>query len=188
MFFERYNKHIIEEFAIRTISKSFDLSYEMYVLPNETDNFNGISLDGSCALEVTLVTSSNNMAGYEYEKLYAYVKRNLRTKHIKLSKLTPEGNLLQWQGGPIGEIVTKIQKAISIKNEKAKNRLLQNKYRCVDLCVCIDDGGWFDDESFKNINLDFDSCIFQNIFFITSHLFFRYTKKTGFEQYPRIFQ
>ncbi|MBR0025631.1 MAG: hypothetical protein IJP37_00590, partial [Clostridia bacterium] len=56
----------------------------------------------------------------------------------------------------------------------------------VDLCICIDDGGWFNTEAFFNIELNLASSVFQNIFFITRSLFVRYTKEYGFEEYKRI--
>ena len=85
-----------------------------------------------------------------------------------------------------GEIARKIQNAVDVKNEKAIKRLSQKKYSSVDLCICIDDGGWFDSNSFVNMGLDLNFSIFDNIFFITSSLFLRYTKANGFEQYKRI--
>jgi hypothetical protein len=185
-FFERYNKKIIEQFAIRTISQSFNQSYGSYTSPDDTNNFDGISLDGSHALEITLVVTKNNMDGYVYEKLFAQGKRNLRTKHIKHHKLKATGELLQWQGGPVGEIITQIPTAIAIKNEKAQKRLLQNKCSSVDLCICIDDGGWLDVSSFDGLEANWPPNIFENIFFITSKLFLRYAKETGFEVRPKI--
>lgn len=185
-FFERYDKHIIEEFAIRTISKSYDSSYGLYLIPTDTDDFDGVSPDNRHALETTLVTSNNNMEAYKYEKQFAYGKRKPHTKRIKGAQLNVFGELTQWQGGPIAEIVEKIQKTIDEKESKAKKRLSIKKYETVDLCICIDDGGWFDGKDFSLINLTLNDTIFENIFFITSSLFFRYTKANGFEQYKRI--
>ena len=42
-FFERYDKRIIEPFAIKTIAASFDERYGMYHSPIDTDNFDYIS-------------------------------------------------------------------------------------------------------------------------------------------------
>lgn len=186
MFFERYDKQIIEEFAIRVISKSFDSSYGQYILPDDTDNFDGVSPDGNRALEITLAVSRNNMSGYVYEKLFAYGNTNLQVNHIKNAKIDPSGKLLQWSGGTIREIINEIQNAVSKKQVKAQKRLANKTYDSVDLCVCIDDGGWFDEKDFSQINLSLDETLFDNIFFITSKLFFRYTKGNGFEQYERI--
>ena len=186
LFFERYAKQTIEEFALRTISKSFDSSYGQYSSPNDTDNFDGISPDGKRALEITLVVSKNDMNGYVYEKLHAQGKCNLRTNHIRNAKIKDSGELLQWQGGPIYEIVKNIQKAVDVKNAKAKQRLSTQKFDSVDLCICIDDGGWFDENDFPLINVNLSSTLFENIFFITSALFFRYTRSQGFEKYNRI--
>ena len=46
MFFERYNKEVIEPFAISVIAKSFDTKYAQYIHPTDDDNFDYISLDG----------------------------------------------------------------------------------------------------------------------------------------------
>lgn len=186
LFFERYDKHITEEFALRTISKSFDSYYGQYNFPKDTDNFDAISPDNNRALEVTLVISQNNREGYIYEKQFAQGKTNLRTNHIKWAKTDSSGKLLQWQGGPIDEIINEIKNFISKKEAKAKKRLSYSTFDFVDLCICIDDGGWFDENDFPRINIDLSNTIFKNIFFITSSLFFRYTKENGFEQYERI--
>ena len=187
MFFKRYDKKVIEEFAIRTIRKSFDDSYGLYILPNDTNNFDSISPDNRRALEITLVVSKNNMEGYIYEKLFAQGKPNLEFEHIKNYKTNSSGKLLQWQGGPIEEISNKIQQAINQKEEKARKRLSKKQYDSIDLCICIDDGGYFDAETFGNINFDIGD-IFTNIFYITSSLFLRYTKQEGIKQYKRIIE
>jgi hypothetical protein len=185
LFFERYDNDVIEKFAVRAISESFDESYGQYIFPNNPDNFDAISADGQKALEITLVITKNQRSAYEYEKEFVKGKHNLKTKHIENIKLKDNGELLQFIVHP-NEIKKQTQSAIHIKNEKAKNRLIQKKYSSVDLCICIDDGGWFDFNDFINMGLLLDFCLFENIFFITSSLFFRYTKTNGFEQYKRI--
>ena len=186
MFFERFNNHIIEEFAIRTIAKSFDCKYKEFILPCDKNNFDGISPDNCHALEVTLVVNKNNLEGYTYEKLFAQGKRNLKIKHIKDAKLKPTGELLRWSGGTIQDLVGKIQNAIIKKDEKARKRLKNHAYTSIDLCLCIDDGSLFDLYSFQIMDLDLKSTIFNNIFFITANVFVRFSKETGFEQYEKI--
>ena len=63
MFFERFDKKIIEKFALQTISKSFNYTYGEFILPNDTNNFDAVSLDNSRALEVTIAVAENNMKG-----------------------------------------------------------------------------------------------------------------------------
>ena len=185
MFYERYDENVIEKFAVSTLSKSFDESYGKYVFPSNPDNFDAISEDGQKALEITLVITKNQESVYEYEKNFANGKPNLRTKHINKVKLKDNGEIYQFQVSP-REIIGLTQNAIINKNEKAKKRLTKNKYSSVDLCICIDDGGWFTFEEYTNLELILDFSLFENIFFITSSLFFRYTKTNGFEQYNRI--
>ena len=180
-----YIYDVIEKFAVRTISKSFDASYGEYIFPSNTDNFDAISVDDQKALEITLVITTNQQSAYEYEKEFAKGKRNLETKHIDNIKLKNDGEISQFLVHP-NEIIKQTQSAVNNKNEKAKKRLAQKKYSSVDLCICIDDGGWFDFIDFINMELELDFCLFENIFFITSSLFFRYTKTNGFEQYKRI--
>jgi hypothetical protein len=186
LFFERYDKNTIEEFALRTISKSFDDRYKFYFSPKNPDNFDFISPNNTRALEVTLAISSNDMEGYKYEKLYAQGKRNLSAKHIVGSKLSDSGELVQWCGGPFEEILIKIEEAIIKKEAIAQKRLSCSNYECVDLCVCIDDGGCLFENDFPLSNLELNNSLFENIFFITSKLFYRYTKQGGYEQYKRV--
>lgn len=47
-----YSSATMEEFAIRTISESFDKIYSTYVWHDKDDNFDFTSLDNVVALEV----------------------------------------------------------------------------------------------------------------------------------------
>lgn len=183
MFFERFDKKIIEKFALQTISKSFNYTYGEFILPNDTDNFDAVSLDNSRALEVTIAVAENNMKGYVYEKEFSKGKPNLNVADIKNAELKPSGELLFWHGGTIQELVLKIQTAVIKKDEKARKRLATQPHSIVDLCICIADGALLDFYSFLIMDLDLDSTVFENYFFITSKLFIRYSKESGFEQY-----
>lgn len=44
-FFERYNKKVIEEFALGVITESFDKKYGAYIKSQDSDNFDFISPD-----------------------------------------------------------------------------------------------------------------------------------------------
>ena len=57
----RYDKEIIEPFAISTIAKSYDRSYAFYYSPKDTDNFDYISEDGSKAIEISLIAPQNEI-------------------------------------------------------------------------------------------------------------------------------
>ena len=176
MFFERYDKNIIEEFAIRTISKSYNKDYGLYRQPNDTDDFDGVSSSGEYALEITLVISPNNMSAYVYEKLFSQGKNSLQYKHIKGAKLKSNKELFQWQGD-ISQIKNLLQEAISKKEEKTRQRLSKTSYKSVDLCVCVEDNGWFASENefclFVGNNV-FKETLFRKIFIITSRLFLVY--------------
>jgi len=62
--FKRYDKDELEPFAITVISQSFDLKYAEYIRPEDTDNFDFVSPNGKCAVEVVLVAPKNEMNAY----------------------------------------------------------------------------------------------------------------------------
>ena len=187
-FFERYSKEIIEPFAIKTIGLSYSKEYLNYVAPNDTNNFDYISPSGDNALEITLVTSENEMNAYVYEKLKAQDKQDLKTSHIEWAKLKDDGKLLFYRGGSMGEIKREIYKALNKKQDKALKRLKDKTYNSVDLCICMVDGSLFDQYSFELAFDNLDEYIFTNIFFITPSYFICYNKNSGFKEYPRIIQ
>lgn len=185
-FFERYSKDIIESFAIKTIGLSFDKKYLEYYSPKDKNNFDYVSPKNDKAVEITLVTSDNEMKAYVYEKLKAKGKQNLNTSKIDLAQVNDNGELVMYRGGSIGELKRGIIKALNKKKERVENRLEKKKYSSVDLCVCVSDGGLFDIYSFELAFNDICNYPFTNIFFITSQHFICYNKKTGFKEYPRI--
>ena len=189
MFFERYDKNIIEEFAIRTISKSYDYKYLLYVIPKDTDNFDAVSYNGDSGLEITLITSPNNKSAYVYEKLFFTGKKELKKNHIKGAKFKPNNELFQWIGGNINEIKKMIQDSIINKDKKALRRLSQNNYKLIELCLCVDDGGWFEhieEFDFLRENAAMENLIFGRIFIITSKLFLVYENNKIIEYQRKI--
>lgn len=186
MFFERYDKEIMEQFAKDVISKSFDYKYFKYIKPVNTDNFDFISPDGLNALEVTSVIPKNVLEAYQYEKEMAKGKTNLKKQRIKEAVFKDDGSLSSYYGGSFGAIIKEIKNAVEEKNTKAKRRKELRNYDSVDLCICVQDGGLMDLYSYKIAGFAFDNSEFDNIFFITQSFFFRYSKNTGFEEYQRV--
>ena len=165
MFFERYDKDVIESFALRAISKSFKEKYSEYIKPQEVDDFDYISSDCLHALEITLVISDNAQKAYVYEKLYFQGKRGLKQNNIRFARFGENEELRMWEGGSIHEIIEQINRAVERKEIKAKKRLKKKHYSSVDLCLCIVEGGMFEEEDFKDTFV-FEETLFDNIFLI----------------------
>lgn len=186
MFFERYNKKAMEPFAITVIAKSFDNKYAQYLHPIDDDNFDFISPDGLHAIEVVSVIPENEMRAYEYEVQLSKGKQHLRTNRVKGAVVEKDGSLLSYYGGSLRSIIGSIKEAVNQKGIKAKRRKTAKHYDAVDLCVCVQDGSLMDLHSYRIADFDFMESQFDNIFFITPTYFVRYSKTTGFEEYPRI--
>lgn len=184
-YFERYDKKVMESFALRVLTKSFDAEFGEYFSPDNTNNFDFLSKDGKSALEVTTIIPQNVMEAYKYEKEYHKGKRNLSTKRIKNVKTRDDGSLRSYYGGDMREIACKILETINIKHHKAIKRIKNLNVNSVDLCICMDDGGLFDLNSFEIAFEGFEDYIFENIFFITSSYFVRYNKIHNFQEYER---
>lgn len=187
-FFERYNKHIIEPFAIKTIAASYDKEYGTYYSPTDTNNFDYISPTHEQAIEITSVIPKNEINVYKYEKLKSKRKTHLRTSHIKSLKLKPNGDIYSYYGGSINEINHAIRKSLELKHAKAVERIKNKPYKQVDLCICIQDGSLMDLFSFELAFTDLEKYIFDNIFFITPSYFIHYKKGNGFFEYPRVIE
>ena len=185
-FFKRYDKKIIEEFAIRTISKSFDSKFSLYTSPKDTDNFDFISPNKKEALEITTVISKNEMKAYIYEKELSCGKNNLKPNKISNVKLREDGTLYSYDGGSMCEIRQKILDIIKKKHEIATKRKENTCVDIVDLCICMVDGSLYDINSFEiQFSNLLEESIFKNIFFITPSYFIKYNKECGFEEYDR---
>ena len=186
MFFERYNKKVIEPFAIKVIAKSFDAKYAQYIHPTDDDDFDYISLDGLRAVEVVLVIPENEKKAYGYEVQLSKGKMHLCTNRIKDAVAREDGSLFSCYGGSLRAIIRSIKEVVNQKCNKAKRRKTAKYYEAVDLCVCVQDGSLMDLHSYTTAGFDFTETPFDNIFFITPSYFFRYSKPTGFEEHRRI--
>lgn len=184
MFFKRYDKHIMEPFAIKIIEKSFDEKYGEYLHPLDDDDFDYVSPDGMCAVEMVSVIPPNEINVYKYEMLLAAGKKP-RTTEIKGAAIKEDGNLLAYHGGSLTGIMKQITECVRRKSEIAKRRMENKQYMRVDLCVSIQDGGLMDLRSYQIMDFEFSQCPFENIFFITRSCFIRYSEATSFEEYPR---
>jgi len=185
-FFERYDKNIMEEFALRVISNSFDVQYSFYIHSQDTDNFDFISPDKKAALEITSVIPQNEIEAYVYEKHLSSGKTKLNANKVLEANLREDGSLYSYYGGSMTEIKGKILKAIADKQDIAIRRSRETFIETIDLCICIQGGSLFDMYSFELAFRNLDTYIFSNIFFITPSYFIRYNKECGFEEYPRI--
>ena len=184
-FFERYDKNIIEPFALNAISKSFSKNYINYFSPEDLDNFDYISADGVSALEITAVIPRNVMEAYKYEKLLNKGNKIPSAKTITDVKTTGDGNLVSYYGGNMHEIAFGVLNAINKKNDKAKKRITNSKIKIVDLCICIEDGCLFELQDFESFFSNLNDTLFENIFFITSSHFISYNKNEGFVEHKR---
>lgn len=184
-FFERYDKKVIEEFALRVTSKSYDLIFSTYVSPNDTDNFDFVSIDGAKALEVTTVISENEISAYIYEKELSKGKKKLSVEKIRDAKLKEDGTLAFWYGGGLNEIKNTILTAIEKKHSIAIHRMKNTNIKLVDLCICMVDGSLYDLRTFEIAFHSLEKYIFKNIFFITPSYFIRYSKEAGFQEYTK---
>ena len=186
MFFARYDKAIIEPFALNVIAASFNSEYLSYVQPKDTDNFDFISIDKEKALEVTLAVPKDEMNIYIYEKELTSGKKDLDSGKV---------NCLNWyeNGMPgtyyvsncIQDIEKKIETSLRVKEEKVIKRMSHTGVKKVDLCICIPDGSLYDMASFELAFPELEKHIFENVFFITSSKFIRFNKTYGFEEYER---
>ena len=187
MYYKRYSKGVIEPFAIEAIAKSFNSKYAEYRQPTNTDNFDFLSPDGLCAVEVVTVIPENERKAYVYESELSKGKINLKTSGIKGLVLKEDGSLFSYYGGSISEIIDAIKKAIKGKSTKAERRKHLQHFDSVDLCVCVQDGSLMDLRSYQLVDFDFSEIPFANIFFITPSYFIRYSKNSSFEEYQLIY-
>lgn len=186
-FFKRYDKNIIEEFALRVISKSYDIDFDTYISPDNTNNFDFISVDGRKALEVTTVIPENEKQVYIYEKEFYGGKKQLKVDRIENVTLKKNGEIDNYYTlDVLPEIKNKVLSSVCNKNNIALKRKENACIDIIDLCVCIMDAGMYDINSFKINFTDFKDCIFRNIFFITSSRFICHNKELGFVEHERI--
>lgn len=167
-----YNSNIMELFAQKTISLSYNSIYSTFDWNKKADDFDFTSPDKKIALEVVSVIPENNIEASKYEKVLAKGKKPT-SKKIKMAKIDTSGSLISYYGGSMTEIRKAFIKAIETKQEKALKRLI--KYDVYELCICTDDGALFD----SDLSFDFlleskilSKACFSRIFIITSEHFF----------------
>lgn len=177
-----YSDKIIEPFAITTIANSYDAVYNSFFWNKKNDDFDFINNALGIGLEVSVVITKNTQTVVAYQNSY---HKDITT--VKQARLDDGGELRAWYGGSYGELRKLIIERIFLKNTKATKHMRAEINEC-QLCLCVDDGGWFGKESefdfLKSIKLGED-VIFRKLFIITSSLFLvyegdkiiRYTRK-----------
>jgi hypothetical protein len=148
----------------------------------KSDDFDYVHFALSIGLEVSVIITRNTQKVVSYQNS---LRKDIAS--IKNAKVDDNGCLLSWYGGSCIELKKLILDRIVTKNDKAKRHLRDSVSEC-QLCLCVDDGGWFENESefdfLKSIKLGED-VIFSKVFIITSSLFLvyegeeiiRYTRK-----------
>ena len=166
-----YSDKIIEPFAIKTIANSYDSIYNSYLWNKKKDDFDFINNALGIGLEISVVITKNTQTVVSYQNSF---RKDITT--IKQASLDERGELRAWHGGSCGELRKLIIERILQKNTKAAKHMRAEIKEC-QLCLCVDDGGWFEKESefdfIKSIKLCED-VIFSKLFIITSSLFLVY--------------
>ena len=171
-----------EQFAIKKLASVYNSIYNDFIWNQKADDFDFVHQELGIALEVSLVITKNTQNVVSYQNSF---RKDITT--IKQAKVDDTGRLLSWYGGSVGELRRLIIERINRKKTKAKKHIREGIAEC-QLCLCIDDGGWFEEESefafLKSIKLGKD-VMFRKIFIITRSLFLvyeddeiiRYTRK-----------
>ena len=166
-----YSDKIIEAFAIRTIAASYNPIYNEFFWNKKANDFDFVHHDLGIALEVSVVITQNTQKVLSYQNSF---HKDIST--IKQATIDDSGRILSWYGGSFEELKHLIIKRIISKNSKAKKHLRNGIKEC-QLCLCVDDGGWFErKEEFDFLinNISIQSTIFSKTFIITSSLFLVY--------------
>ena len=166
-----YLNEKIEQFAIEKLTSVYNSIYNDFIWNQKADDFDFVHQELGIALEVSLVITKNTQNVVSYQNSF---RKDITT--IKQAKVDDTGRLLSWYGGSVGELRRLIIERINRKNTKAKKHIREGIAEC-QLCLCIDDGGWFEKESefafLKSIKLSKD-VMFRKIFIITMSLFLVY--------------
>lgn len=183
-----FDKNYIEPSAIKIIADYFDESYNNYYSPNNTNNFDFISLDNKKALEVTICIPKNLVEACKYESAVSK-KNKANIKKVENAVIYEKTKgIFMCHGGTLDESLGCIKKAISNKIEKSKKHNPE-RFNSIDLCILSFDGSLIEKQNleqfFSKDNILNDSP-FDNIFIITQSHFFRYNKRTQFEEYRLI--
>ena len=168
-----YSDKITEPFAITTIANFYDTVYNSFLWNEKTDDFDFSHYDLGIGLEVSVIITSNTQKVLSYQNS---IRKDI--KSIRGAKINSNGELSAWYGGSGFELQKLIIDRISRKNSKAKRHLSDKITEC-QLCLCIDDGGWYqreDEFEFLKTSKVVSEMIFSKLFIITSSLFLVYEK------------
>ena len=187
--YSRYDKRIIEPFALSVLAASFSSVFATYTKPQTTDDFDYVSADGNSALEISLILPENEKEAYVYEReLHLKGKRNVKKSRIANALFNNKNDLVFHFGGSMQEISSLITNRIIEKDAIAKRRIEKGLISSVDLCLCIVDGSLYDIHSFRLALPSLNSYIFERIFFITPSYFIVYKKNFGFSEFDRKYE
>lgn len=180
-----YSSAIMEKFAIRTISKSFDEIYSTYVWHDKDDDFDFTSLDNVTALEVATILPSNVINAIKYEKALDAGKTP-DINQVVSAYIDKSRELIIYYGDSMDEIRKAIKNMIYKKEIKRKKRI--KKYYRYELCLCIDEGALF--HTTKAFEFIVESRFLNNtgflqLFLITCTNFF-VIENNEIREYPRI--
>ena len=166
-----YSDEKTEQFAIEKLTSVYNSIYNDFIWNQKADDFDFVHQELGIALEVSLVITKNtqNVVSYQYS-----FRKDITT--IKQAKVDDTGRLLSWYGGSVGELRRLIIERINRKNTKAKKHIREGIAEC-QLCLCIDDGGWFERKEefdFLKERFSLEDTLFTKIFIITSSMFLVY--------------
>jgi len=180
-----YSSEIMEKFAIRIISNSFDYSYSEYIWHDKDDDFDFTSPDDMTALEIATIISRNTQNAIQYEKALGNGKKPDVSK-VRNAHIDKNGELLIYYGGSMCETINDIVATINKKEAKRVKRT--KKYNRYELCLCIDEGGIFNtpnDFDFLIENSYLSSTGFSRLFLIMSSNFYAIENNT-IKEYERV--
>ena len=160
-----------EQFAIKKLASVYNSIYNDFIWNQKADDFDFVHQELGIALEVSLVITKNTQKVVSYQNSF---RKDITT--IKQAKVDDTGRLLSWYGGSVGELRRIIIERINRKKTKAKKHIREGIAEC-QLCLCIDDGGWFERKEefdFLKERLSLEDTLFKKIFIITSSMFLVY--------------
>lgn len=166
-----YSDEKIEQFAIETLASLYNPVYNDFIWNQKADDFDFIHQNLGIALEVSVIITKNTQNVLSYQNSF---RKDITT--IKQAKVDENGRLVSWYGGSVGELRRLIIERINRKNAKAKKHIKDGIVEC-QLCLCIDDGGWFERKEefdFLKERISLEDTLFKKIFIITSSMFLVY--------------
>ena len=166
-----YSDEKTEQFAIEKLTSVYNSIYNDFIWNQKADDFDFVHQELGIALEVSLVITKNTQNVVSYQNSF---RKDITT--IKQAKVDDTGRLLSWYGGSVGELRRLIIERINRKNTKAKKHIREGIAEC-QLCLCIDDGGWFERKEefdFLKERFSLEDTLFTKIFIITSSMFLVY--------------